>query len=96
MATEESVFIADDYLTFQTKRFAGRVGLAASARRQFLNTPGFISFEVSPFTGQVFIGVDRKVLMRQDAKGAAVKLLTEYFPGLLASAQFSRAYPSIH
>jgi len=96
MATEETVFIADDYLSFQTSKFAGRVGLAASTRRQFLNTPGFISFEVSPFTGHVFIGVDRDVLKQEDAERAAVKLLTDYFPGLLASPQFSRAYPSIH
>lgn len=96
MTTETIGHVAEDYLSFQAGEFVGQARLAGLARRLFLDTPGFNSFEVSPSTGHVFIGLDRDVLMRQDANQAAVKLLRDYFPDVVASQEFCRVYPGLH
>lgn len=88
--------LAKDYLCLRSMRFYDNTSLAWLARKQFMHTPGITSFEVSPFTGQVFIGFDRHLMTKGDSSKEAMRLLQEYFPELIASKRFKQAYYTLH
>jgi hypothetical protein len=88
--------LTKDYLCLQASVFAGNTGLAWQARQQFMHAPGITSFEVSPFTGKVFIGLDRHIFMQGGANTEAMALMQDYFPALVASQGFQRVYRTLH
>jgi hypothetical protein len=51
---------------------------------------------VSPFTGKVFIGLDRHIFMQGGANTEAMALMQDYFPALVASQGFQRVYRTLH
>lgn len=71
-----------DNLRLQVKAFINNPGLAKQAREAFLNTKGFTSFEVSTFSGEVYIGFNASILAYSDINLGTHALLNTYFPGL--------------
>ena len=85
-----------DYLRLKASVFIGDIPLAWDARQRFMQTPGITSFEVSPRTGQVFIGLDRRVLSSLAEGKGALGVLGDYFPELTASARFQQLFRTLH
>jgi hypothetical protein len=83
------ISIDKDFLVFEANNMRGGASLAWDIRDIFMNTPGIASFEVSPFSGSVFIGFER--FSKQSDEGRAVlALLQEHFPELTSSMHFQR------
>lgn len=85
-----------DYLCLHASVFVGNTPLAWRARQLFMKTPGINSFEVSPYTGKVFIGLDRYVLTSRVEGKAALGLLGDYFPELTATPRFQLLFRTAH
>jgi hypothetical protein len=96
MTTLDISCLTRDYLCLYARLFEGNTPLAWQARQQFMNTPGIMSFEVSPHTGKVFIGLNRHVIMAAARNGQAMDLLQDYFPDLTASRRFQQLFPTLH
>jgi hypothetical protein len=88
--------IARDYMLMQSNAFRGDADFAWRTKSRFMHTPGITSFEVSPRTGDVFIGFDRAVLVQPEAGQIVMNLLQEHFPDLIESQRFKRLCHSLH
>jgi len=96
MDTLKIKFLTRDYLSLQADRFRGNSELASQTRQRFLRTPGIASFEVSPYSGGVFIGFENRLSTSGTDAGEALRLLTEVFPDLLASRHFNQLFRTLH
>ena len=90
MNTLKILRIDSDNLRLQAEAFARNPTLAKRARDAFLKNKAFKSFEVSTFSGEVYIGFDASLLKERGTHLSAFALLHTYFPDLDANALTSR------
>jgi hypothetical protein len=85
-----------DYITLRSGIFKNDTHLAWNTRKRFMHTPGITSFEVSPYTGKVFIGLDRNVVLDEGARQEVMALLQTFFPELVDHNRFQHIFYTLH